>query len=245
MPIATKNTALIVKDGKVTENCNCCGGWWCYLDPNACPCNYAKAMPQSLIANLSLNLAGPVYGAASQNFFNATMRCTRLSPSQAATINGNYALAKIGLCTYRASQNGVTIQVSVGASCLGGFSLNLDVLTFSLPASITASCGPDSYCGPINTQCAGVGFLTNGASRNYQDSATLVMTSPFTLCFAPPFPLYNFGFNLGSRDNPQCSSPLIEQINHSWAIDFVYTDTSGSSPVLGTASRVVSLTVTE
>jgi hypothetical protein len=29
MPLATKNNALIVKDGKVAENCNCCGGWYC------------------------------------------------------------------------------------------------------------------------------------------------------------------------------------------------------------------------
>lgn len=244
MPLATKSNAIIIKDGKVAESCGCCG-FYCYLDSGGCPCNYAKAMPQTLSANLSLNLAGPIYGAATGNFFSATMQCTRLMPSQAATVNGVYTLAKIGFCTYRASQNGVTIQVSVGATCVGGFSLNLDVLTFSLPASITAYCGPDSYCGQVNTQCTGVGFLTNGASRNYPESVTLTMTSPFTLCFSPPFPFFNRGFDLGSRDNPQCSSPLIEQINHSWAIDFVYTDTSGSAPVLGTASRVIHLTVTE
>jgi len=30
MTLATKNGSLIVKDGKVAENCNCCGDWWCY-----------------------------------------------------------------------------------------------------------------------------------------------------------------------------------------------------------------------
>lgn len=29
MPLATRNNAIIVKDGKVAENCNCCAGWWC------------------------------------------------------------------------------------------------------------------------------------------------------------------------------------------------------------------------
>jgi hypothetical protein len=29
MPIATKNNAIIVKDGKLAENCECCGGWYC------------------------------------------------------------------------------------------------------------------------------------------------------------------------------------------------------------------------
>jgi hypothetical protein len=31
MPLATKNNAIIVKDGKLAENCECCdtGGWYC------------------------------------------------------------------------------------------------------------------------------------------------------------------------------------------------------------------------
>jgi hypothetical protein len=29
MTIATKNGAIIVKDGKLAENCECCGGWYC------------------------------------------------------------------------------------------------------------------------------------------------------------------------------------------------------------------------
>jgi hypothetical protein len=29
MPLATKNNAIIVKDGLLAENCACCGGWYC------------------------------------------------------------------------------------------------------------------------------------------------------------------------------------------------------------------------
>jgi hypothetical protein len=29
MPLAIKNNALILKDGKIAESCNCCGGWYC------------------------------------------------------------------------------------------------------------------------------------------------------------------------------------------------------------------------
>jgi hypothetical protein len=32
MPLATKNGSLVVKDGKVAENCDCCGGWYCCAD---------------------------------------------------------------------------------------------------------------------------------------------------------------------------------------------------------------------
>lgn len=33
MTIATKNGAVIFKDGAAAENCNCCGGWYCYGNP--------------------------------------------------------------------------------------------------------------------------------------------------------------------------------------------------------------------
>lgn len=32
MPLATKNNAIIVKDGNLAENCGCCGGWYCCAD---------------------------------------------------------------------------------------------------------------------------------------------------------------------------------------------------------------------
>lgn len=38
MPLATKNNALIVKDGKVAENCGCCGGWYCCTPAIDSPC---------------------------------------------------------------------------------------------------------------------------------------------------------------------------------------------------------------
>jgi hypothetical protein len=33
MTLATKNGSLIVKDGKLAENCGCCGGWYCCASP--------------------------------------------------------------------------------------------------------------------------------------------------------------------------------------------------------------------
>lgn len=33
--IATKNGSVVVKDGSVAENCNCCVGWYCYDNPCA------------------------------------------------------------------------------------------------------------------------------------------------------------------------------------------------------------------
>jgi hypothetical protein len=36
MPLAAKNNAIIVKDGKLAENCECCGGWYCYKQCDSC-----------------------------------------------------------------------------------------------------------------------------------------------------------------------------------------------------------------
>lgn len=51
MPLATKNNALIVKDGKVAENCNCCGGWYCL------PCACQGRRPDALRVEVSMTCA--------------------------------------------------------------------------------------------------------------------------------------------------------------------------------------------
>ena len=39
MPLATKNNAIILKDGKLAESCGCCGGWYCFCA--MCPNGFA------------------------------------------------------------------------------------------------------------------------------------------------------------------------------------------------------------
>jgi hypothetical protein len=46
MPLATKDNAIIIKDGKLAENCDCCGPWYCYA-----PCLKAFNAPITLIVN--------------------------------------------------------------------------------------------------------------------------------------------------------------------------------------------------
>jgi len=36
MPLATKNNAIILKDGKLAQDCGCCGGWYCYKQCDSC-----------------------------------------------------------------------------------------------------------------------------------------------------------------------------------------------------------------
>lgn len=51
MPLATKNNAIIVKDGNVAENCNCCAsGWWCYGESCASAVSLVRMRITSSIA---------------------------------------------------------------------------------------------------------------------------------------------------------------------------------------------------
>ena len=257
MPLGTKGGSLIVKDGKLAENCGCCG-WYCYPDTNACPCFYAKTMPSALNARFDFTLSDTIYGAALGNFLAATIQCTRLTPAQASTISGSYSLSRLSAfgrsCDYRYQSDTLTIEVRVGALCDGGdYTVALRALSFVVPAMAPVWPGPDAYSGPINSQCAGVpGFLTNAASRSYGENITLFSGGvPFTNSCANggPFPFHNRSMQLGAapsgRDNPPCSTGVIEEIDHQWAIDILYTDTAGASPQLGTVSRAITLSVTE
>ena len=58
MPLATKNNAIIVKDGKLAENCGCCGGWVCVR------CGCSGAIPNKLRATFSMVTP---YGSCSLN----------------------------------------------------------------------------------------------------------------------------------------------------------------------------------
>jgi hypothetical protein len=259
MTIATQSGGLIVKDGKLAENCGCCGGWHCYPDTNPCPCFYAKAMPNALNAQLDFTLSNTIYGAAMGNFAAATIQCTRLTPAQASTISGAYSLSRRVIfgqpsCDYSYSSENLTIQVRVGQSCnFGEYTVSLTGLAFTVPAMAPVWPGPDAYSGPINSQCAGVpGFLTNAASRSYGENITLFCPQGGFTNFCSgggPFRFYSISMALGAspsgRDNPPCSPGVIEEIDHQWAIDILYTDTAGASPQLGTVSRAITLSVTE
>jgi hypothetical protein len=268
MPLATKNGSLIVKDGKVAENCNCCGGWYCYSED--CPCNYSKPMPNSLQAALSFSLASDMYGIALGNFLGAYLSTWRTTPQQASQINGTYTLTRPSPagspCLYVFQGNNVDIRVIVGASS-GSFNnetlnagcsasqtnVHVSRLAFSVPALY-----PQEYwSSAINNLCPGhPSYINNAASRTYSRQDGMVSCPAITnqawndICgWQPPFPLYNRGMRLdgavGGRDVPACLPKNLSLINHSWRFDVVYTDTSGAAPVEGRLSRSVTLTVSE
>jgi len=61
MPIATKNNAIIVKDGSIAENCGCCGGWYCW----SCDCG---------LSSVSLTITG--FQSFNESLFNPSINGT-------------------------------------------------------------------------------------------------------------------------------------------------------------------------
>jgi hypothetical protein len=54
MPLATKNNAIIVKDGSIAENCECCDGWYCDLVATPCCSPNALTLQINFVASPAL-----------------------------------------------------------------------------------------------------------------------------------------------------------------------------------------------
>jgi hypothetical protein len=266
MNIATRNGQIIVKDGQVAENCDCCGGWYCYQQCD-CPCSYAGVLPETLYATLSFTTSGTLYGAAIGNFMQATVTTTSLSSGQAASVNGTYALTRLPSlpgtvsCVYehRSSDQLVqVIRIAVGeanrtaltfagryACPLGQLSVSLDDILFYVPASARQ----DGYSGRINTICAGASFLRNASSHQHNGSTLLRFPerSPNEGWFCLGAAIYSdsLGVDLSesASEAPDCSSCLIDTIDHQWKLGIKYTDTSGASPSVVTYPKAITLRV--
>jgi len=81
MTIATKNGSIIVKDGKLAENCACCGGT-CQAQ---CPCGFGCDTP--LPNQIEIDISGLTYSTIG---FDGSFRFRR----SLAHFNGTYVLCK-------------------------------------------------------------------------------------------------------------------------------------------------------
>jgi len=101
MTIATKSGSLIVKDGKLAENCGCCGGWYCCIDRS---CNPAVATPD--ITSQSRTVVGkvvrryrPASGGAVVDLY--TFTCVTQAATATATIRSSVVVDVVAnsVCT--------------------------------------------------------------------------------------------------------------------------------------------------
>jgi hypothetical protein len=273
MPLASKNNAIIVKDGKLAENCGCCGGWYCYLED--CPCSYAGKLPSSLNAEVAFNLTGNMYNATILGSLGTYSQSAsfRITPAQAAAVNGSYKLdSQAGVlqsnsaCRYTFNNGSTWIQAVLGQSS-GSFNLETLSAGCTLPRTtsihieklqfkVQATRSEESYIIDIYDGCSGLTKgITKAASMTYASRSFLAEcpaeanNGPFLACsFAPPCDLYSYGFrldgSLGGRDVPSCVAIPFDTIDHRWAFDVVYTDSSGDSVAAGRLNRAVTLRLT-
>lgn len=116
MPLATKNNALIVKDGKVAESCGCCGGQ-CEFGP----------LPQSIELDITVTSAPKLYA-----FITFKIRrdqqfnyypCADAYYCDPIT-SGTYSLANTSGADYLFSNNALTLSAKVAptnSDFVGGF----------------------------------------------------------------------------------------------------------------------------
>jgi hypothetical protein len=111
MPLATKNGAIIVKDGLLAENCGCCNGWYCCPSVVACP-NLLK-----ISAELSAPDITGIYtleGATCDS--SATISRTTVKILHASVFSGSYDLTNVSATANSSSFEKRFASDSVGCS---------------------------------------------------------------------------------------------------------------------------------
>ena len=105
--IATKNGAVIFKDGAAAENCDCCGGWYCY-----CP---TPELVDITLSDYFSNYVRPQTGFAWNSIpVNGTYRLNRLSCYGPWV----YTLQRGGCDAASGGINGIGLDIGVGGGGL-------------------------------------------------------------------------------------------------------------------------------
>jgi hypothetical protein len=142
MTLATKNGSLIVKDGKIAENCGCCGDWYCYCedDCNTTPaCSYCLGScpphkaPNSFTATIAASdyinrVMGKVYYDLNGR---QGLGVGLVSYFKGSAISGTHTMSRVSATEYRVD---LPSSADCSASRLGGSYLlfNMSACFFQL-----------------------------------------------------------------------------------------------------------------
>jgi hypothetical protein len=121
MPIATKNNAIIIKDGKLAENCNCCGGWYCY--DSRCSC------PTSTITGITARITGTDYIRHSRHVAGDGKLWYVSSLGIGSALNGDHSFAKESEYSWKVTEQNNWINAGGCTSCIGN-KLSMSALRF-------------------------------------------------------------------------------------------------------------------
>jgi hypothetical protein len=122
MTIATKNNAIIVKDGKLAENCGCCGGWYCCAGVSLCPDILRVSV--SISASDVTGIYTRAEASCESSPFFATVSRTAVNIHHLSALAGSHTLTRVSLI------NGVSVfrkDISSDSAGCSGASVNVTV----------------------------------------------------------------------------------------------------------------------
>jgi hypothetical protein len=129
MTLATKNGSLIVQDGKIAENCGCCGDWFCYDGRCACP--------TSTIKGITARIAGTDYLRHSRHVASDGKLWYVSSLGLGSALEGNHSFVKVNNNAWKVAEQNNWVNVGGCTSCTGN-KLQLSALQFSSGLDVSA-----------------------------------------------------------------------------------------------------------
>jgi hypothetical protein len=167
--IGTKNGSVIVKNGSAAENCNCCGGWYCYLDDSQTDSQYA--MKSLASATVTISSQNYIKWAKNTWFYGTEYTSEGFAGAQ---YNGTYSLQK--------SSDGTTwrhdFAAQPDATCVAYLLLYVTgtawVLRFAYSKMMYSAFTTETYKELSEMQCRdnygyGSGFQFSGGPTRYYD----------------------------------------------------------------------------
>jgi len=188
MTLATKNGAIIVKNGLLAENCGCCGGWYCQLDSTSdpeVPCCSSQSLSLQISLVASPQLGSPRFGESAVSEFVARFP---------VSINKTVTLQKAGdKYSFLSGHNyfgtgesrfGAVVTIDKGNVCL--CTISVQELYFNWKWDMLAS---DFSAGDLGREPAGFQYGDLVFQTSGQKNRLLTMASTFNVgqdpCFQP------------------------------------------------------------
>jgi hypothetical protein len=170
MTLATKNGSLILKDGRLAENCGCCGGWYCDLVPSP-PCCSSQSLSLVINFTASPQVGSPRFGEdavqALKDSFPVTInRTVTLEMSQ-----GKYVFSS-GFDYFGTGEANTTVVVSISDDSFAGpcaCRLRVEDMSFKWKWDLRSQgfSPGDVNSEPANFQYGDLWFISNGISFSF------------------------------------------------------------------------------
>jgi hypothetical protein len=195
MPLATKNNAIILKDGLLAEDCGCCGGWYCCADPT-CRLQELTSVTVTLASTGYLLHRQYAWSCNSYESGSQSLTYTSSAGFDASGISGTHSLSKQSSVLW-------SKQLPSSGGCGGSIDLNISQSTAQLIVTVFASAhqtvGVASYkslsqlacVSPVNTWTGAYAANGDVAQTTYATSisATLSSGACFSGDFSSVFPI--------------------------------------------------------